>query len=195
MEFSEKIRFLRKKNKLSQEELGKKVGVSNRAVSKWENGESFPSTDTLLSVATAFGVTLDFFLKHDEIDPKGKKSEAGMESIRELYKIGIGPSSSHTMGPAKAAMLFRARFPDATRYTALLCGSLAKTGKVLRTDVCIKEAFSPLSCEVEFDIKIRKLSHPNTLFYLPGANRRESAFGKWPARRFQAERLRGAAPF
>ena len=43
MEFSEKIRFLRKKNKLSQAELGKKVGVSNRAVSKWENGESFPS--------------------------------------------------------------------------------------------------------------------------------------------------------
>ena len=61
MEFSEKIRFLRKKYKLSQAELGKKVGVSNRAVSKWENGESLPATDTLLSIATVFGVTLDFF--------------------------------------------------------------------------------------------------------------------------------------
>jgi L-serine dehydratase len=164
VEFAEKIRFLRKKNKLSQAELGKMVGVSNRAVSKWENGESFPSTDTLLSVATAFGVTLDFFLKHDQIDSSQKKAEAGMESIRELYKIGVGPSSSHTMGPSKAASLFRARFPNATRYTALLCGSLAKTGKVHRTDLCIKEAFLPAPCEVEFDIKIRKLSHPNTLF-------------------------------
>ena len=111
MDFSEKIRFLRKKNKLSQAELGKKVGVSNRAVSKWETGESFPSTDTLLSIATVFGVTLDFFLKNDEKQVRKKEVESGMESLRELYKIGRGPSSSHTMGPSKAATLFRQRFP------------------------------------------------------------------------------------
>ncbi len=163
MEFSEKIRFLRKKNKMSQAELGKKVGVSNRAVSKWENGESFPSTDTLLSVATVFGVTLDFFLKHDEKEKKEKIVESGMESLRELYKVGRGPSSSHTMGPFKAATLFRERFPEATRFKATLCGSLAKTGKGHRTDFCILEAFAPLPCEIEFDIKTMELYHPNTL--------------------------------
>ncbi len=163
MEFSEKIRFLRKKNKLSQAELGSRVGVSNRAVSKWETGESMPSTDTLLSIATVFGVTLDFFLKRDEKEVGKKVVEPGMESLKELYKVGRGPSSSHTMGPAKAAALFRERFPGATRYKAVLCGSLAKTGKGHRTDYCILEAFSPAECEIEFDIKTMELYHPNTL--------------------------------
>ena len=173
MEFSEKIKFLRKKNKLSQAELGKKVGVSNRAVSKWENGESFPATDTLLSIATVFGVTLDFFLKHDIKEEKKKETEAGMESLRELYKIGIGPSSSHTMGPTAAASLFREKYPDATHFRAVLCGSLAKTGKGHRTDYCILEAFSPIPCQIEFDIKTMELYHPNTLLlYAYEGNRR-----------------------
>ncbi len=167
MEFSEKIRFLRKKYKLSQAELGKKVGVSNRAVSKWENGDSLPSTDTLLSIATVFGVNLDFFLKHDRKEEGRKKErEAGMESLRELFKVAKGPSSSHTVGPSKAAALFREQFPQATRYRAVLCGSLAKTGKGHRTDSCISEAFAPIPCDIEFDIKTVELYHPNTLqFY------------------------------
>ncbi len=173
MEFAEKIRFLRKKNKYSQEELGRKVGVSNRAVSKWENGESMPSTDTLLSIATVFGVTLDFFLKHDIKEEKNKQVEPGMESLRELYRIGRGPSSSHTMGPEKAAELFREQYPNATRYKAVLQGSLAKTGKGHRTDYCILKAFSPVECEIEFDIKTLELYHPNTmqLFAYQGSRR------------------------
>ena len=163
MEFSEKIRFLRKKNKMSQAELGRKVGVSNRAVSKWENGSSMPSTDTLLSVATVFGVTLDFFLKNDEVPEKKRAVEPGMESLTELYRTGRGPSSSHTMGPAKAAALFREAYPDATRFRAVLMGSLAKTGKGHRTDWCIKETLSPAPCEIEFDVRTAELHHPNTL--------------------------------
>jgi len=176
MEFSEKIRFLRKKNKLSQAELGSKVGVSNRAVSKWENGEAMPATDTLLSIATVFGVTLDFFLKNDEKEVKKKEVEAGMESLLELYKIGKGPSSSHTMGPENAAVLFRKKYPEATRYRAVLCGSLAKTGKGHRTDYCIMEAFHPIPCEIEFDIKTMELYHPNTLLLTAYAGSRRIGF-------------------
>ncbi len=177
MEFSEKIRFLRKKNQLSQEELGKKVGVSNRAVSKWENGESMPSTETLLSIATEFGVTLDFFLKHEEKVETEKVIEPGMESLQELYKIGVGPSSSHTMGPAKAARLFREKFPTATRFRAILRGSLAKTGKGHRTDYCILEAFSPIPCDIEFDMNTEVGYHPNT-FLLDGYEG-ETHLGAW----------------
>ena len=177
MEFSEKIRFLRKKYKLSQAELGKRVGVSNRAVSKWENGESMPSTDTLLSIATVFGVNLDFFLKRDVKEKKEKKMEKGMESLRELYKIGHGPSSSHTMGPTKAAGLFREKYPDATRFKAILRGSLAKTGKGHRTDYCITDTFYPVECEVEFDIKTDELYHPNTLIL--EAYRGAKRLGAW----------------
>lgn len=177
MEFSEKIRFLRKKNRLSQEELGKKVGVSNRAVSKWENGESMPSTDTLLSIATVFGVTLDFFLKHEVKEEKEKEVVPGMESLRELYKIGRGPSSSHSMGPSKAATLFRERFPQADHFRAVLRGALAKTGKGHRTDFCILEAFSPLPCEIEFDVTTTDLYHPNTMLLFAFEGERQ--LGSW----------------
>lgn len=60
-----------------------------------------------------------------------------MESIKQLYKIGHGPSSSHTMGPLKAAQEFGARYPDAASYSVTLFGALAGTGKGHMTDVAI----------------------------------------------------------
>ena len=64
-----------------------------------------------------------------------------MKSIREIYKIGKGPSSSHTMGPQKAAAIFRKENPDAASYKAILYGSLAETGKGHLTDTAILETF------------------------------------------------------
>ena len=66
-----------------------------------------------------------------------------MKSLRELYKIGRGPSSSHTMGPYKAACLFAERHPDAARFEVTLYGSLAATGKGHMTDVAIADALKP----------------------------------------------------
>ena len=51
-----------------------------------------------------------------------------MKSIKELYRIGTGPSSSHTMGPRKAAEIFLERHPEATAFKVTLYGSLAATG-------------------------------------------------------------------
>ena len=51
-----------------------------------------------------------------------------MKSLKELYRIGPGPSSSHTLGPQRAASLFKERYPDAHHYEAELYGSLALTG-------------------------------------------------------------------
>ena len=95
-----------------------------------------------------------------------------MESIRELYKIGRGPSSSHTMGPYKAAMSFKAKYPDAERYEAILFGSLAMTGAGHMTDKVICEALEPKPCEVTFDKTTPTDIHPNTMClkaYLGGA--------------------------
>ena len=92
-----------------------------------------------------------------------KKQVNGMNSIRELYKIGRGPSSSHTMGPERAARWFRKKYPTATRFTAVLYGSLAKTGKGHRTDYIIEETFSPLPTEVIFDKETEPIPHPNTM--------------------------------
>ena len=52
-----------------------------------------------------------------------------MKSLKELYKIGRGPSSSHTMGPHKAASMFAEKHPDAHGFEVTLYGSLAATGK------------------------------------------------------------------
>lgn len=68
-----------------------------------------------------------------------------MKSIKELYRIGIGPSSSHTMGPRKAAEMFSARHPEACRYEVTLYGSLAATGRGHMTDKTILDILSPLA--------------------------------------------------
>lgn len=102
-----------------------------------------------------------------------------MESLRELYRIGRGPSSSHTMGPSHAAVLFRKEFPQAERFQAVLYGSLAKTGKGHLTDIAIKDAFEPLPTEILFDTETpeESLSHPNTMTL--EAFLGEGSLGKW----------------
>lgn len=62
-----------------------------------------------------------------------------MKTIRDIYRIGHGPSSSHTMAPRKAAEIFLTRFPNAARYQANLYGSLSATGKGHLTDIAIQE--------------------------------------------------------
>ena len=66
-----------------------------------------------------------------------------MKSIRELYRIGTGPSSSHTMGPRKAAEIFLEKHPEAKAFQVTLYGSLAATGKGHMTDVAILDTLQP----------------------------------------------------
>ena len=84
-----------------------------------------------------------------------------MKSIRSIYKIGKGPSSSHTMGPERAAKLFKERYPNADRFEVTLYGSLSKTGVGHGTDRVIREVLSPIPTEIIFSSET--LSHPNTL--------------------------------
>ena len=86
-----------------------------------------------------------------------------MESLTELYKIGRGPSSSHTMGPEKACQLFREKNPQADAFRAILYGSLAKTGRGHGTDRVIKKTFGDVPCEVEFNTEEQDLPHENTM--------------------------------
>ena len=87
-----------------------------------------------------------------------------MKSIRDLYKIGKGPSSSHTMGPARAAEIFKSENPDAERYEVVLYGSLAKTGVGHGTDRVLRDAFAPKDVQIVFaKHDPDDLKHPNTL--------------------------------
>lgn len=68
-----------------------------------------------------------------------------MKSLKELYRIGKGPSSSHTMGPQKAAQTFAAHNKDAKSFEVTLYGSLAATGRGHMTDVAIDEVLRPIA--------------------------------------------------
>lgn len=86
-----------------------------------------------------------------------------MQSLRELYKIGRGPSSSHTMGPEKAIKAIKDRHPSADFFKIELFGSLALTGEGHGTDRVIKETLEPIKCEITFDKKSPCDFHPNTM--------------------------------
>lgn len=85
-----------------------------------------------------------------------------MKSLKELYKIGRGPSSSHTIGPEKAAKLFMQKTPDATEYKVVLYDSLAKTGKGHGTDRVLKKTFDK-PCTVVFCDEEQNFRHPNAM--------------------------------
>ena len=84
-----------------------------------------------------------------------------MESITELFRIGIGPSSSHTMGPRHAAEIFRERHPTAAAYRATLYGSLAATGRGHLTDAAIKSVFKDSNLEIVWKPEKQLPMHPN----------------------------------
>lgn len=84
-----------------------------------------------------------------------------MITLKELFRIGYGPSSSHTMGPRKAAEIFLNRFPDATRYEVTLYGSLAATGKGHMTDVAILDVLGSDKTNIIWEPKTFLPFHPN----------------------------------
>lgn len=68
-----------------------------------------------------------------------------MKTLKELFKIGKGPSSSHTMGPQKAAKIFLENNRGASSFEVTLYGSLAATGKGHMTDIAIIEVLEPVA--------------------------------------------------
>lgn len=89
-----------------------------------------------------------------------------MKSIKELYKIGKGPSSSHTMGPQLAARLFLKRVEQAARFQVTLYGSLAATGKGHLTDVAILEVLNPIApTEIVWNPTVFLPFHPNGMLF------------------------------
>ena len=89
-----------------------------------------------------------------------------MKSIREIYKIGKGPSSSHTMGPERAARLFRGEHPEADAFRVILYGSLSKTGVGHGTDRVLRETLAPCPTKIVFSEEVLSGAHPNTMDFI-----------------------------
>ncbi len=88
-----------------------------------------------------------------------------METIKKIYKIGYGPSSSHTMGPNRAAEMFAARTKQAISYRVTLYGSLAATGKGHHTDMAITRGLAPKDVEIIWRADEVKPFHPNGMLF------------------------------
>ncbi|MDD5707938.1 MAG: L-serine ammonia-lyase, iron-sulfur-dependent, subunit alpha [Kiritimatiellae bacterium] len=86
-----------------------------------------------------------------------------MKSLTELYRLGRGPSSSHTMAPARAAARFRHDFPLAASFRVTLYGSLAATGKGHMTDRAIEEALRPGTTRIVWEPGLSLPEHPNAM--------------------------------
>ena len=99
-----------------------------------------------------------------------------MKSIRDIYKIGKGPSSSHTMGPERAARLFRSEHPEAEAFRVILYGSLSKTGVGHGTDRVLRQVLSPLPTEIIFSDEVLPDRHPPTLDFLALRGGEDSGF-------------------
>ena len=85
-----------------------------------------------------------------------------MESIKKIYRIGYGPSSSHTMAPRRAAQIFLENNADAASFRVTLYGSLAATGRGHLTDVAILDVLSPVApTHIEWLPKVVLPEHPN----------------------------------
>lgn len=83
-----------------------------------------------------------------------------MKSIKEIYRIGIGPSSSHTMGPRKAAELYQEKHREATAFRVTLYGSLSATGKGHMTDQAILDVLGNDKTEIIWSKEFLAF-HPN----------------------------------
>ena len=84
-----------------------------------------------------------------------------MDSIKDIFKIGVGPSSSHTMGPRRAAERFLAQYPQAARFQVTLYGSLAATGKGHLTDQAILAILGASRTEICWEPTVFLPFHPN----------------------------------
>lgn len=100
-----------------------------------------------------------------------------MKSLKELFRVGPGPSSSHTLGPQRATAMFIKEYPNATSYRADLFGSLSLTGKGHMSDAIIIATCAPKPCEVHFKTG-ENLKHPNTMC-LYAYDEKMNCLGSW----------------
>lgn len=101
-----------------------------------------------------------------------------MYSIRELYRIGHGPSASHTIGPSRAASIFREHHPQAVAYRVQLQGSLASTGRGHMTDQAIEQTLAPVPVTIDWQPDLYLGFHPNGMLF-QALDDKGQALGEW----------------
>ncbi|MCL2847255.1 MAG: helix-turn-helix domain-containing protein [Firmicutes bacterium] len=81
---ADKLTELRKKQRLSQDELAEKLGISRQAISNWERAESLPDTENLIALSRLYNITIDELINVDKV--KRKNDMESIEHLNELEK-------------------------------------------------------------------------------------------------------------
>ena len=84
-----KLIYLRKKNKLTQAELAEKLNYSDKAISKWEKGESLPSVEVFYKISKLYGVSLDFIIGDETVDPQPIKNDHRKRIYLSITNLAI----------------------------------------------------------------------------------------------------------
>ncbi len=101
-----------------------------------------------------------------------------MNSIKEIFKVGFGPSSSHTIGPTRAAEIFFNKYKDCFKYDVTLFGSLAATGVGHGTDIAIKKTIKSENVNIFFKEDIFLPLHPNGMIF-EGFDKDNNLIKRW----------------
>ena len=101
-----------------------------------------------------------------------------MDTLKELFKVGAGPSSSHTIGPERATKRVKEKFPDADSFVVELWGSLAATGKGHYTDKIIIETFKPIPVEIIWKADFVHELHTNGMKFI-ALDKDKKEIGEW----------------
>lgn len=105
MSFTDNLHYLRKRDKVTQEELADRLGVSRQSVSKWETGEAYPETDKLISICDIFGVSLDDLLRNDLTASEAVDETSDEKSDEEEKKVFIGHMNKFSLHIALGVFL------------------------------------------------------------------------------------------
>ena len=89
MELHEKIQTLRKARGMTQEELAEKIYVSRTAVSKWESGRGYPSTESLKALSAVFSVSIDELLSSEELLSLAEEENRSNLSKLQIFLYGV----------------------------------------------------------------------------------------------------------
>ena len=99
MAFSDNLQYLRKRDKVTQEELADRLGVSRQSVSKWETGEAYPETEKILALCDNFGISMDQLMRGDVSDPSAEGAGCGNGQEASVPSPTCNPAAIACLAP------------------------------------------------------------------------------------------------
>lgn len=197
MNFSDKLKEIRKKEGLSQEQLAEKIGVSRQAITKWETGKGLPDVDNMVILAEIFKTTLDELLRDTAATAEQKPSVYASETVYDIdcekhFDINVGTASSITLSSGTDEKLhvrlssetiedldkvFKVKLDDTKNRLDINCLNKNKMSRYEAEDSLNVTIVLPGKyidhCEIEASVKFLEIKdfHPRRLEYDGDAER------------------------